>query len=326
MTPRERRKALQQGKRVDHLPIMQLHPDYAAKLAGYGIAESHFSAEKSAQREINMYETYHLDMVMVTYFAMKLQSGHLLKSLAGVEALDVSMYTYERDLLQRINYEAIERIQEAIGEDIAVTYGVSGPLTLAGGLVPHTAILRGMRKNKEGVHRLLRLTTDFLKAMADRFASVGDIHYMIFEPVASGSLLSPKQFEEFAFPYLEEIISYLKGKSEEVNLHICGNTTKSLPLIAQTGADFFSLDQEVDIAEAVDLVGGQIGLMGNVDPTTRYLQGTPEEMRQAVKACFAAGRKSERGFRICSGCGVPYATPEENMTAYIEAACEFGQG
>lgn len=320
MTPIQRQKAIDEGKPIDRQQIALLHPDYSAKILDYRIEESNFQANKLAKREINMYKRYGVDKIMVTYTKMKLYSNMMVRDLKDVDILDSTAYTFDKEKRQQVNYEAIERIHEAIGDEIRVTYGVSAPLTMAGGLVPHTTILRGMRKKPEAVHKLLRFATDFIKQMADKFSELGKLDYILFDPVASGSLLSPKQYREFALPYTKEIITYLHQYADHITLHVCGNTSKVLKDISETGADAFSLDQEVDLALAKETIGNDIKLVGNIDPTQVLMQGTPDDVRKAVKENFQKAYDSPKGYMILSGCGTPYATPEENIEAYMEAS------
>lgn len=323
MTPKERKKAIRQGKDVDRQPITLFHPDFAAKVLGMTVHESTFQAENLAKREINMYSTFGVDEVQVMYTGMPKYTSSLIHDFSDVSKLDPFNYSFEKDRRQKINYEAIERIQTAIGQEITITYGVSGPITLAGGLMGHELLLRGLRKEKEIIHQLLRFTTDFLKSMAENFKEL-ELNFCIFDPVASGSLISPKQYSEFAHPYLKEVIADFHHYSEEVSLHICGNTTKILPKIAETGADYFSLDQVVDIAVAKELIGDKIGLMGNINPTQVLMQGSPDMIYNEVDLAYKKGHDCPKGFIIRSGCGVPYDTPVENVQAYIEAASELG--
>lgn len=320
MTPKQRREALKTGQPVDRMPIMMFHPDYAAKLVGDSISSSNFDSQKLANREIAMYRTYGVDEIQIQYFRMPMKTGVMTGNLSMVKELDLSEFSPENDHRQKINIEAVKLIQEEIGDEITLTYGISGPLTLAGGLVSHEALLRGFRRDQETVHELLRFTTDFLKSLVDNLAQFDDLNFFIFDPVASGSLISPKQFREFAKPYLSEIIAYIHESYDEVGLHICGNTTPVLQDIVDTGADAFSLDQIVSITDAKEAVGDQILLMGNIDPSRYFLQGSPQEIEEKVYEAYRDGHDTEAGFIIRSGCGVPYHTPEENMEAFINAS------
>lgn len=49
-------------------------------------------------------------------------------------------------------------------------------------------------------------------------------------------------------------------------LHICGNMTPVLELMADTVADILELDSKVNLATAKQRVGHRVCLMGNLDP------------------------------------------------------------
>ena len=91
-------------------------------------------------------------------------------------------------------------------------------------------------------------------------------------------------------------------------LHICGNTIDRMPYIAQTGMAAFHFDSKNDPQEAMDAVGGGIGLVGNINnPETLYAKG-PSEVREEVYRCLEAGVQM-----IAPECAIPLATRIENL-------------
>jgi len=57
-------------------------------------------------------------------------------------------------------------------------------------------------------------------------------------------------------------------------LHICGFASHLIELMAQTGASGLSLDFQVDLSMAEDLVPPDVILWGNLDPVGVFLKGT----------------------------------------------------
>ena len=91
-------------------------------------------------------------------------------------------------------------------------------------------------------------------------------------------------------------------------LHICGNTIDRMDYIAQNGMACFHFDSKNDPQEAMDVVDGRIGLVGNINnPETLYARG-PEEVRAEVYRCMDAGVSM-----IAPECAVPLATKLENL-------------
>ena len=71
-----------------------------------------------------------------------------------------------------------------------------------------------------------------------------------------------------------------------VILHICGNVSDRLDLIADTGYDGVSLDSMVDLAYAKKEVGDRICLIGNVDVFKPLREGTPAEVVKKAEECI----------------------------------------
>ena len=129
-------------------------------------------------------------------------------------------------------------------------------------------------------------------------------------------------YQTFALPYEQELIRHINHYTSDVSLHIWGHITKVLPLIGQTGASALSVDQNVDLEIAKQELGDQMVIMGNVDPMAVLCQESPDLVAEKVKACYAKGKYSPKGFILRSGCGVPYNTPIENIKTYLQVARE----
>ena len=324
MTPLERKKALISGKRVDRLPITLFHPEFAAKYAGLSYFDSHYSAENLAYREINMYRSFGLDEIALMYVKLPKTSSNLIQKLEEVHRLDLADYTLAKDRRQQVNREALDRIYSEVGQEAVISYGLSGPLTLAQGVLPTKTLMKGLIKTPDLVHELLQFCTDFLKYLVDSLADYSFLQYFIYDPVASGSLISSKTYERFCLPYTKQLIDHMRDQTDTINMHICGNTSDRLDLFVQTGIDGFSLDQEVDLAFAKESIGDSVALHGNVDPVTTLLLGKPKDVELEVQTCFEKAQDSPKGFILRSGCGVPYRVPTENIEAFVQAGKKYG--
>jgi uroporphyrinogen decarboxylase len=168
---------------------------------------------------------------------------------------------------------------------------------------------------------LVKISTEATKSFAETQVVSGGVKTVnIYEPVAT--LISTEMVEEFSFHYLEDLILHLKSLGSLVLLHICNDTTRLLNRMVEIGADILSLDVQVDLREAKEIVGDRVSLSGNVG-TNHLALGTPEEVYQESCECI---RKAAGGgrFTLSSACEVPPDTPEENIDAMVRAAREFG--
>jgi uroporphyrinogen decarboxylase len=234
-----------------------------------------------------------------------------------LDALDITTIR-DNPVIQNI-WEATRLVAEAIGEDIIVTTTAWGPFTLAGQLFGVEDFMRATFKRKKEAHKTLDFATGLLKEFYLPLVEENVIPMAsIADPTASGDLISPRTFKTYCLPYLQPLIQWFKEHGVYTWLHICGDTTDKLDLIADTGTDCFSLDYKVDVATAKEKVGHRVCLAGNVDPVSRLDQGTPETVREASLACLEAGSPGG-GFILTTGCDVTPMTPIENLKAMLEA-------
>jgi uroporphyrinogen decarboxylase len=199
--------------------------------------------------------------------------------------------------------------------------GVAGPLSFAANLRGHTQILYDLVQNPALVHHLLDISLEAAASFAEaqvRDGGMGTIN--IYDPVAT--LISTPMVEEFSFAYLERLIERIKAQDALVLLHICNDTTRLLDRMVEIGADILSLDVQVDLAEAKEIVGDRAALSGHV-ATNHLALHTPEAIYEESCRCI---RRAARGgrFTLSSSCEVPTDTPPENIDAMVRAAREYG--
>ncbi len=144
---------------------------------------------------------------------------------------------------------------------------------------------------------------------------------MLVDPVASGSVISPRVFAQFALPYLQRNLAKIAELGAAPMLHICGRTDGIIELMADTGAIALSIDQ-IELADAKAKVGERVCLIGNVRPTETLLEGTPDAVTEEARCCVADCADSPGGFILASGCEVPLEAPPENVDALMAVARE----
>ena len=71
-------------------------------------------------------------------------------------------------------------------------------------------------------------------------------------------------------------------------------------------------------------VGHHVRLMGNVPPSEIMLQGTPAQVREAVRVCVRKAYNNPKGLIVASGCSLPVETPFANIDAMLDAVREIG--
>lgn len=342
MTPIERKRALELNKPVDRLPIVLFDNIFSCRLINqpYGVSES--SADLIAKKLIASYRRFGHDAVSVVYGIHGLgqalgstvineENGppsiksYALQDLDELDSLPWEEGEFENDKLQQMLHDACLKLSNEIGHEVETRFHICCPFTATAGIIEPEYLLRQTRKNPASIHQLLKTTTSSLKKIIDQFSKIDSLFFSMSDPVASGSLVSPKVYKEFCLPYTQEIAQYIKEKNKEVSMHICGNTRKIWEYINLIPIDSFSVDQIVDLAEAKSVIGDHCTLLGNVPPVEMFLQGTPSQITEVVKTSYEKAIDSPKGFQLAPGCDVPLDTPFENIDAYMAAGRKYGQ-
>eukprot|EP00541_Cyclophora_tenuis_P001617 CAMPEP_0116546506 /NCGR_PEP_ID=MMETSP0397-20121206/3263_1 /TAXON_ID=216820 /ORGANISM="Cyclophora tenuis, Strain ECT3854" /LENGTH=296 /DNA_ID=CAMNT_0004070941 /DNA_START=13 /DNA_END=904 /DNA_ORIENTATION=- len=121
--------------------------------------------------------------------------------------------------------------------------------------------------------------------------------------------VSPKWFAQYAKPAAQKAIRIMKERYPDTPVIYFANGGSSyLELQRDMGADMICVDWAVDMAEARRILGPDIPVSGNIDPTVLF--GTKEQIEQAVRDCI--DKAGGPGMHLMNlGHGVMQGTPEE---------------
>ncbi len=205
------------------------------------------------------------------------------------------------------------RLARAQAPDLALIGSLVGPVSLAGQLLEASLLLRALRRQPDSVHRLLDYVTGFLERFAVEQVKAGADVLMVADPTATGEILGPDRYREFAEPYLARLIDTVHAAGVPVLLHICGNPHTILPALAETKAEAVSLDELANLREAREVLTRQ-RLMGNL--SARLLEeGPPEVILLASRKALGWGADV-----LAPACGVLAGTPTRHLQAMAAAS------
>jgi len=121
--------------------------------------------------------------------------------------------------------------------------------------------------------------------------------------------LNPDLFEKFAKPAAQKAIKIIKDKYPDVPvIYFANGGSGYLEKQRDMGCDMIAVDWAVDMAEARKILGPDVAVSGNVDPTILF--GSKEQIEQAVRDCIdRAGGPGKHLLNL--GHGVMQGTPEE---------------
>lgn len=228
-----------------------------------------------------------------------------------------------------IEFNKAARQQRLEAEPFQVVFEIDGNFNTATNTTGLEKFAKWMLKRPDVVHRLLRLSTDYLIDLAEYVKNTfGTGRALLFrgEPTSSNYLISPKQFEEFALPYLKETNKKLLAMGyKHIFMHICGDHNANLACWAQIpmgDPGFISIGHEVDLETVAKYFPKDI-IVGNIDPS--IIQGsTAVEVYEASRRVIEKGKELPGGFMFAPGCELPPMAPLDNVMAMTKAANDFG--
>ena len=226
-----------------------------------------------------------------------------------------------QDINQMLDSGRIGTVVEAVSilaqryPEVPIIGNLTGPISTAASLVDPVSFLKELRKKPEECHRVLNYVTDLLIGFAQQMIAKGATIIAISDPTATGEILGPKMFKEFAIPYINRIVDVMHEKNIPVLLHICGNMNIVRSLIAEIRADAISTDALVSLRELKAHIP-QLTTMGNV--STYLLQfGTAENVANQAR------RLVKDGVNIISpACGLSTSTSLKLIRSMTDAVKE----
>ncbi|MFA6710943.1 MAG: uroporphyrinogen decarboxylase family protein [Candidatus Methanomethylophilaceae archaeon] len=218
----------------------------------------------------------------------------------------------------KISLAGVKKLRKLAGKDLALNCISSwGPLTTAGHLVGTEQLMFAIATDPEEVKKIIGFVSKFSAGAYKLELENGLMENVDFmctaDPSASGDLISPDMFEEYALPFNKEEQTVFRSNGMRSMLHICGNTTANLPYMIKCGSNAISVEQSVDPYEAVKIADNKVCMFGNVGPIRPLWQGTPEEVIDDTN------RSIDAGFRVITpGCSFVPMTPKENIKAMCD--------
>jgi len=214
--------------------------------------------------------------------------------------------------------ETLETLaKEAEAADTSLIGFVGAPFTLAAYTIEGKSSKNCLATNKmmmaddAGTSKAMTQFLDKLACMIGRYGchqiACGAQVVQVFESWAHQ--LTPRQFQQFGKPAAQKAIRIIKEQHPDVPvIYFANGGAAYLELQRDLGADMIAVDWSVDLAEARRILGPEVPISGNIDPTILF--GTKEQIEQAVRDCIdKAGGPGRHLLNL--GHGVMQGTPEE---------------
>lgn len=335
MNSRDLVLAALRGQSVSRVPVGPLAVHYCAKFAGVSLRDYTTNATCLADAVVRYYERFQPDAVWVsadTWVSAEAMGAMVAASgddqpIGGVGPPKVQKSTdidripspnVERQGRYPLMLQALKRVVHQLDKEVCVVACFDQfPFSLAAALMGINEIMVKLCDDPPFVEALMARCSEYAQAYAVALADAGaDI---LSGGDSPAGLVSPQTYERHILPAETALITAVKARTgKPVSLHICGDSSRILPLMKTTGADVLEIDHAVQLGEACRIVGPDVGLWGNLDPVSVLQQGTSKEVRHtARKAMEDAAEWGHNRFVLSSGCTLAVQTPDANLEALI---------
>ncbi len=172
-------------------------------------------------------------------------------------------------------------------------------------------------QNPELYHNLLSKITECTSLYLQAQARAGAQALQIFDSWAG--IWAPCDFERFALPYVQSIISDLRKMTDIPIIYFANNGSTLIDHSKTAGADVLGLDWRINIGEAVKRVGNH-AVQGNLDPIALFLP--KDALEQRIKQLLADA-EGAKGHIFNLGHGILPQTPPDQAKIAVDAVHRF---
>jgi MtaA/CmuA family methyltransferase len=332
MNGRQRVLAFLQGQPIDRLPLMPVVMMFCADQIGVKYGRYVEDYRVLAEAQVRTAERFDFDLVSnmsdpareafdcgahVEFYddqpAAIVESDALLADKSKLARLSVPDPLGGGRMHSAVS--ALELMKSQVGQEKLLMGWVEGPCAEAADLRGINHLMLDFYDDPAFVRDLFEFVVEmelrYARAQIDAGADligIGD---------AAASLVGPKFYEQFVWPYEKKLVDGLHALGTRVRLHICGNTSRILEGMGRLGCEIVDLDYLASLADARRAMGPDQVLLGNLNPVAAFRDGSPSAVTAALTECH---RQAGARFIVGAGCEVVRDTPLENVQAMVDFA------
>jgi uroporphyrinogen decarboxylase len=339
LTKKDRFLAAIQQKPVDRPPVWLMRqagrylPAYQEVKKNHTFLELCRNADLAAEVSIQPYEILGVDAIIV-FNDILIPLEQLGQSVDFTDKGPVLVPAFRNnnqiENMRRIPfdetphvYNSIAEIRHRAGNDVPILGFAGAPFTLATYMIEGITT-KSLRYLKERLYstpdlliRMLELITatviDYLRIQIKAGADV----VQIFDTWAGE--LSIDDYQKYALPYQKQIIETIQSEGTPVILYVKGSTP-FLTEMKNSNASVLSVDWRMNLQDVDSIVGSNVTLQGNLDPTALY--APPDNVHQkTLDILHSFDRTTGHIFNL--GHGVLPETPVESVQAVIETVQNY---
>lgn len=318
----------EQSQSVPWVPFAGVH---AGKLKGHSGREMLTDPEKLFESLLEVHRVYDPDGMPVT-FDLQIEAEILGCDLVWADEAPPSVVSHplavDMTIPSRIPLptegrlplviDVMKRMKQAVGQDTALYGLVTGPFTLASHL-RGTDIFMDTFDHPEFLDELMAYTTKVALAVADYYIDAGMDVIALVDPVVSQ--VSPRMFKKYLSVSFTTIFDHIRERGVFSSFFVCGDATKNIRVMCETGPDCISIDENIDMVSAKAVTDEyNVAIAGNIPLASVMLLGTQQDSMKYVVDLLA--KVNHHNFIVSPGCDMPYDTPVENTIGAMQAVRE----
>ena len=175
-------------------------------------------------------------------------------------------------------FEVTQILAERVGDRLPISCIAPTPFWSTYGLLGFQGMMVMMREKPELFAYLMERRGRQRMEMLKGLAAAGVQYLWLEECLSSADLISPRDYERFAFATAGPYIAEAKRLGLTVILYYCGDVIPRLPWLKRLGMDALAVEESkkgfsVDIADVIAAVGDTCCVFGNVDAVQVMCEG-----------------------------------------------------
>ncbi|MCX6030350.1 MAG: hypothetical protein NT169_13775 [Chloroflexi bacterium] len=225
-------------------------------------------------------------------------------------------------------FEVTKILAEQVGDRLPLSCIAPTPFWSTYGLLGFQGMMVMMREEPVLFAYLMERRGQQRMEMLKGLARAGVQYVWMEECLSSADLISPRDYERFAFATAGPYIAEAKRLGLTVILYYCGDVIPRLPWLKRLGMDALAVEESkkgfsVDIADVIAGLDGACCVFGNVDAIQVVHDGTPEAIRAEVHRQLHLGERA-RSFVLCQGSPFTLDTPPSKIDWFVRSARRAG--
>ncbi len=221
--------------------------------------------------------------------------------------------------------EAIKILRKELASKVPLIGFGGAPFTLACYMVEGKG-----SKDWANIKRMMYAAPDVYAALMEKITMM-DMEYLNAQIKAGaqaiqifdtwGGILASHDYEKYVLPYTTKLINGLNRQNIPI-IHFVKGSGNMLPSVQKAGGNVMGLDWHVNLGAARDILGPNMAVQGNLDPTVLY--APHEVIEQQVKRILDENN-NRPGHIFNLGHGIQPAVPPANAKFMVDCVHRLSQ-